>query len=445
MKIDSVKILKCVPDLSGLNTTGSDGALKGMAIDLSWDGTWKTKLGKYTSLTDLEKEDVLLDSNVGQICLHDSFATDSDSAGNFEGQALFISIKDNSVKPSVIPSFLHVVKIDEKSIERIMFSESIEDSKTGFTWTGLLSFKYGIAEFNIFKIPNKPYLIVQASHPKLKLESFRSIANSCLYLFWYLTGLSISGDFCVVVLGEDEKPKETFIYGGLNQKSTMYTPVVVGWSEFSQAKIKLGLPLAQLIDRRPFDPDNMSKCFTYFVNKPDLMTSVVYLIASTTAPLEMKGVFLSVALESLTECLTKPKNPISDSIWQDIKTELEKTLIKNPLKLDNKTIELLQNKIRNLNTPTNSAKLIKPFEINKIILTKKDKKIISLRNVYLHTGRSGKLTKKRDKDYKEIYKTEMRLYTLINHLFLKVLGYEGILIDWESHGLTVAQSNYIRI
>lgn len=445
MKIDFNEILSFVPDFSTVNAMGTKGEIKGKLLNLNWDGTWKTKLGNFISIDDVEREDVLLTSNIGQICLHNSFVTNSDSSGNLSGQALFISINDLSVTLASVPSFICVVKIDEKSIDRIVFPESIEDSKTGNTSNGLLPFNYGIAKFYLFRIPNNPYLFIQARHPKLKLDSFKSIVNSSLYLFSYLSGVSTSDDFCVVSLGNNEKPKETFIYGGLNKKSTNYTPIAVTWSEFNRAKKELRLPLGQLKDRRPFNPENISKCFTDFINNPDLITPVIYLIASTDAPLEMKGVFLSIALESLTECIVKIKKPISDPIWDKLKIALTKALVDNSLKLDKDTIELFKNKINNLNNPTNQSKLIKPFDIFKISLSKKDKKIIGLRNAYLHTGRVNKPSSKKNKHFKEIYLMEMRYFTLINHLFLKYLGYEGILIDWESRGLDTKQNKYIKI
>src|SRR6185369_1326942 len=126
-------------------------------------------------------------------------------------------------------------------------------------FNGLLPFNYGTLELLIYKIKNYPYLFVQASNPKLNLESFKSIVNSTLYLFCYLTGLSTLGDFCVVELGEAGTPKETFIYGGLTKKSTNLTPVVANWSEFNRARKELGLPNKELKDRRPFNPENISE------------------------------------------------------------------------------------------------------------------------------------------------------------------------------------------
>lgn len=93
---------------------------------------------------------------------------------------------------------------------------------------------------------------------------------------------------------------------------------------------------------------------------------------------------------------------------------------------------VLTSRIDGLNAPTNQDKLLRPFEVFGIELSAEEADAIVRRNTYLHKGRLlDPETITADPDsWRSAYETEMRIYTAVNKLLLKYLGYEGPVIDW---------------
>lgn len=142
-----------------------------------------------------------------------------------------------------------------------------------------------------------------------------------------------------------------------------------------------------------------------------------------------KGALYSVAIETLTSFFSeknkKSLKPIKDKeLSGKVKERILQVIDEYSGDIGDEGTKILKNKISNLNSPTNRDKLIKPFEIYNIKLTKKDIQSIDKRNKYLH----GK-TPLNTKELFELNKLALELHYLAGCLLLKYVGYEGHVIN----------------
>ena len=91
--------------------------------------------------------------------------------------------------------------------------------------------------------------------------------------------------------------------------------------------------------------------------------------------------------------------------------------------------DVIEKKIQNINSPTNREKLKAPFTFQNILLTDIDEEILEYRNDFLH-GNINLKPKKGKKPYSmDSFEISLRLLTLLNMSIMKMIGYEGYIIN----------------
>ena len=85
---------------------------------------------------------------------------------------------------------------------------------------------------------------------------------------------------------------------------------------------------------------------------------------------------------------------------------------------------ILNAKIENVNSPTNTKKLSKPFELYNIQLSKDDTEILGHRNKFLH-GTAPFEEEKLEEKHIDLVFISSRLHFLLCTLMLKHIGYSG--------------------
>ncbi|MAL24110.1 MAG: hypothetical protein CMP05_05400 [Xanthomarina sp.] len=165
-----------------------------------------------------------------------------------------------------------------------------------------------------------------------------------------------------------------------------------------------------------------------------------------------------IVLEQFSNIIVKEKPiiPISDAndaeylkneILGIVKKFEEEKIQKNYL------LNPIIKRIENINQETNNDKLISCFKKLNIELSKEDLKIIKARNRLLH-GNIPNYRKKRnrtirDKD-SDLYYTSIRIYTLLNMLILKYIGYNNYVINFskiyeQNTGYSVDEEFYRKV
>lgn len=165
---------------------------------------------------------------------------------------------------------------------------------------------------------------------------------------------------------------------------------------------------------------------------------ILLIIESSTASLLSRPAGYSVALEGLTEliCLENEKKikPIKNSsLAKSIRKEMKELLNKYQDKIDSDGFKILETRLNNLNSPTNQSKLLKPFELLNIPITQDDIDAIKHRNSFLHgdinLGNDLFDPKETMITHQKVYYISLKLFTLLNALLLKYIGYDGSIIN----------------
>ena len=189
------------------------------------------------------------------------------------------------------------------------------------------------------------------------------------------------------------------------------------------------------------DSEVMSRCWQNYLDHPELFIPIEYVLHFPSAPVEMRGALLSVALESLSKVVLrkheiKDAPPVVQDKWETLRGKFLDVL-KSEIPNSDTGYSILENKIKNLNQSTNREKLSRPFELYDISLTSEEIAAIDKRNKLLHQGVLLSLdSREAQGKWKEAYMIEMRLYTLINRLILSLLDYEGPIINWGDSDLS---------
>ncbi len=128
--------------------------------------------------------------------------------------------------------------------------------------------------------------------------------------------------------------------------------------------------------------------------------------------------------------MIKSKKPLSDETAKLIKREFNK-IIEDKICNENEK-ELLLKITNDINRPTNTEKLLKPFKYFNITIDDEDIKIISHRNNYLHANDFIQEDTLKDSVREYLY-INLKMNFLINSLILKVAGFSGEIANLVKH------------
>jgi len=169
-----------------------------------------------------------------------------------------------------------------------------------------------------------------------------------------------------------------------------------------------------------------------------IFRSLLLLIFNQASTLEMKIPIQYVAIEALTGAIVtkgnselKPisENGLANTLINKLKHETETFLKENNIQIeDNDLIPPLFKRLNSLNAPTNTDKLSKPFAEVGYTITAEEKRIIKLRDNFLHG--STKSFGTFDDDFKGLFYISLKLHFLICILLLKNAGFEGRIINY---------------
>jgi hypothetical protein len=438
------RVLSSVPDLAQLRPQCEGGVLSGCIFTVNWDGSWETRTSARVKLAEVARGDVLLHSSLGPLTLKKSLATQwLFGEGILRGIAIAVGLQVSSPRPAKVLRRSYL-RVREDLSSRFTFPKAIEDPEThewARTWLPL-SGPWGMLD--VYFLKQGPYLILETLDLNLDDRQFLERCGAARMLLSYLGGQRIDGASCdVIANGEDETVVEATWFPGNDHKNHIYACIPCSWGEWVGAQKALGLPMAV----SPMDPSKISTCFTKLMEVPDLTVPIQYLLAFPDAPVEMRGALLAVALEALTDVLKSQRllefsRPLSDEQWDPLKKGLTAVLNAQasawPKGKAQEQAKIIQSRIENLNSPTNRDKLSLPFKVLGIDITEAELSAISERDTLLHSGRLIPRDERRvnPEAWREAYVMEMRLFTAINKLLLRYLGYRGPLIDWGERGLT---------
>jgi len=193
-------------------------------------------------------------------------------------------------------------------------------------------------------------------------------------------------------------------------------------------------------------------------DSPEFTSALILILESSVASLLFMPGGFAIVLESLADLILRgdkvKRAPIKDRTQAKKVRATLLAVIENECKnLDDFDFKTLKNRIENINSMTNSARLRAPFDKLEIILNEEDLRILETRNDFLH-GRipnfSGYGSDDSDqRKNKDLYYASMRFYTLLNMLVLRWVGFEGYVLNfpkiYEANCGVKLKEEYFRI
>lgn len=315
---------------------------------------------------------------------------------------------------------------------------------------GLIDLEINEKTFHFFEVKygEKDYLVIDCLD-KYTLTEFQNCCQTILLTYGFL-----SGDF-----HSDEG-----YYLGF-EESLMDIPKCILYHTFSESQYNLsaafttnayfGLDLENIkrdekgfIDEETrkeqfkdimfFSSSVFSKICQTSIDNEKILRSLLLLIFNQASTLEMKIPIQYVALEALTAAIVSkgnlelkpiPDNDAANGLIAKLKAEVDIFLNENKIETENnELIPPLYKRLENLNAPTNTDKLSKPFLEVGYTISDEEKKIIKLRDTFLHG--STKTFGSFDEDFKGLFYISLKLHFLICVLLLKKAGFEGRIINY---------------
>lgn len=431
------QLLGLIPDLSKLELRVTGGALRDVVLHPAWSGEWRGDAGRRLGLdirTQLGDE-IAADSAHGQVTLKKPRLRTMQMTGEVAGVSVGIELRSPDPAPQdAALVFRCFVKAPAQLGFAIHFPDRVIDEQKHRIDTAYLPLVYDGQPLDVFYMADGPYLVLESRDQRFDLERFRKVVNSARTLLSYLTAQRFDGESCdVLSTGNPERAVEVRWHAGRDRKAHFYRPIPCEWGEWVAASDKFKLAKGV----RALDAAVLSTCLATFVSKPALITPVEYLLAFPDAPLGMRGALLSVALESLTDHMENEKllatvKPLEDEKWDPLRKGLERLLAAEGASWTPAQKGVLRQRLLNANSPTNRDKLMRPFTLLGVPVEKLELDAINERNTFLHEGTilDPKVLEDDPEGWRSAYLVEMRLFTAVNKLLLKYLGYVGPYIDW---------------
>lgn len=330
-----------------------------------------------------------------------------------------------------------IIPVEVEPSFEVFNSSGVRISGLG-TVVGLIKAKINNKSYHVFKYKNtdldKKYLIIDSLEDNL-FDQFKSNTSAILLGFGLVTGNLHQGEYYYQIIRKDNplfvdgtayvKKESSIISNTCLFDPRRFKKYVEHYNRhdiLEKHSIYLGEESFSKICQKIRDSETFARCIKLLLE------------GNQTKLLLLKGGIYSIALETLTNIIYEENedkiNPITDKkLAKEIRRGLKNELSKYDSSISDYGLKVLKSKIENINTPTNSKKLSKPFELCGLKLSKLDIEILNHRNKFLH-GTSPFEEKELNDKQKDIKYISSKLFFLINILVLKYCGYEGHVINF---------------
>lgn len=345
-------------------------------------------------------------------------------------QSGLISDYENKIHRLIIP-----ISIDPEfyTIETKVLK--IEDT---IIYSGIVQLSIDGKSYHLFSYSNREskqkYLIID-SLQKSSLLDFKKEVTSIIMAYGFISGNLFLDEY--YYLAEDESNAGYFTnicYDKLDSSIITNTPLLdpSDFRQYLENFQKSDKDARYWINSATFS----NLCLKLSVNNTFFRCCKLILNGNENKHLLLKAGIYSIALETITNIVyeenTDKINPIANKeIANTIKSKFYEILKEHAKEIGDYGDKILSSKIENINQPTNSKKLSKPFELLGINLTEEDLEILNHRNKFLH-GESPFEEKELEKKDHELIYISARLQLMVNILILKYIGYEGHIINYPA-------------
>jgi hypothetical protein len=431
-QINIARCLRQLIDLPAVRGTVASGVLTGNPCSLEWGG-WQISTDGFVGLDALDmREEIKVASSVGEFRIEKPYPSRA-VLGQLSGRAVALHFESGLERTDRHIGFRTFIAA-ERSDTDLLFPASYHDPAMKFVGQYLLPLDVPAGKVDVFFLKDGPFWVVEMSGEGVTAEIFTRVGTETRRLLTYLTGIRLDSDQCDVEYDVyTEQPLAARWSTGTQTRSSQYTPIPVHYAIWMQAREEFAIQGMQ----GALVPEAISKCLATYLTNPDLHVAIEYLLAWHHQKVEMRGVFLSVALEALTDHLQKKqlinKEKLLDKVsWSALRDALLATTEASSATRNDDQNKVLRDRIGNLNNATNAQKLKRGFAAFGLNLSPEQEEAIKKRDKFLHEGRILRSEERAatPEPWKIPYQVEMHLFTAISKLLLKYLGYAGPVLNW---------------
>lgn len=284
----------------------------------------------------------------------------------------------------------------------------------------------------------KDFFLVIDSKNKHTFEEFLDKATAVKTGIGYLTGYYAGNQayFFAHTTLKKKEPKHFRCLPFRDSINSIYSPIYSNAYAYLTNKQQAE---SYALILRPVSLVEFSTLCKLIYESIDFSSIILLILESSVASfLFMPGGF-AIALEAISDLIIGDKKlkltPIKNKeLNRVIRREILSVIEKYKTSILPEDWLTLNNRINQLNQITNKARLKAPFDLLNIKLLDEDLRILETRNDFLH-GRIPDLTnagigRPTDRINQDIYYASMRLYTLLNMLILKWVGYDNRVVNY---------------
>jgi hypothetical protein len=296
-----------------------------------------------------------------------------------------------------------------------------------------------------FKVNENRFWAVD-SLQQLPLKVFQELSNSVFNAYGFLEGdLHLNEAYYFSSDSQDFSVNLDFYF------SSIRSSLLTGYGIFVRNPYSVFVPFFKN-QGKPLDHEyvkgwyeklpqfaeaQFSKLAELFYEYDSLTRAALIILEANTQPLELKAASYCVAFEAVCHTIKnhfgiESQNVIDNTVFNsDVKPQFLILIdkLKTDGKINDKQADILSKKLNNWNQPTNADSLTAPFKKYGYTISKEEFKCIDNRNKFLH-GSLPVNERNEDESFKELYYISMMIHKLIYILFLKMIGYDGYIVNY---------------
>jgi hypothetical protein len=285
---------------------------------------------------------------------------------------------------------------------------------------------------------NKYYLVIDSTN-KLLFQKFSDYAATLRVGIGYMLGYYV-GDQGYFFAYTSKLRKEPKHFRWMHLRSSIlssYHPIFANSYAYLHKNTKLSNKYNGIL--RPLSMREFSVLCGKIHESTDFSATLILILESSVASLVFMPGGFAIALETMSDLIINDKkislSPIKNKeIAKDIRKRFFAILDEYLSEIPEEGMEVLKKKVEQINQVTNKSRLKMPFEILEVKLLDKDLEVLNTRNDFLH-GRVPDLTnagsnRSSQRINKDLYYASLRLYSLLNLLILKWIGYNNRIVNY---------------
>lgn len=305
----------------------------------------------------------------------------------------------------------------------------------------LLKVRVHNEEYHVYSYSNSEdtinHLVID-SVAQTDLRIFKSHCDAILKSYGLISGNYFSEEHYIISSDDQEMRIEQGVLFELRESSILSGMALIDNINFDEYMTFLGATekyraLPKVMEAKVFS----NLCEQVMDNSSLARCCELILEGNSCNKVLLQNAIYSVALETITGIITTeledriaPVPNKSDS--QKLVSTLKEALNSLNLQTNIGGMESLVKRVENINQPTNSEKLSKPFSLLGLKLTKEDRDFLNHRNKFLHGESPFSDDESHNDDLKQI---ALRLHLMINILILKKVGYRGHIKNYSAYHL----------